>query len=177
MSAIIGQVLPFLSQEHQQQVATAVERAKQVELERPELTSSLTENIAGHDGRSQLLHRLLSWRRRSRRRPARHCPTDAAARPGPGWAGGQYRQPGERPPRPPRPPRAPTWSSRPPSGSAGSSARPQHPHLSLLLPPPGEQSSEKVNDINLRYFKLMMEKKTLFKKEILSASLIFLFYV
>ena len=30
MSAIIGQVLPFLSQEHQQQVATAVERAKQV---------------------------------------------------------------------------------------------------------------------------------------------------
>ena len=34
MSAILGQVLPFLSQEHQQQVATAVERAKQVELER-----------------------------------------------------------------------------------------------------------------------------------------------
>ena len=31
MSAIIGQVLPFLSQEHQQQVATAMERAKQVE--------------------------------------------------------------------------------------------------------------------------------------------------
>ena len=30
MSAIIGQVLPFLSQEHQQQVATAVDRAKQV---------------------------------------------------------------------------------------------------------------------------------------------------
>ena len=30
MSAIIGQVLPFLSQEHQQQVATAMERAKQV---------------------------------------------------------------------------------------------------------------------------------------------------
>ena len=26
----MGQVLPFLSQEHQQQVATAVERAKQV---------------------------------------------------------------------------------------------------------------------------------------------------
>ena len=36
MSAIIGQVLPFLSQEHQQQVATAVERAKQVHTE-PEL--------------------------------------------------------------------------------------------------------------------------------------------
>ena len=30
LSAIVGQVLPFLSQEHQQQVATAVERAKQV---------------------------------------------------------------------------------------------------------------------------------------------------
>ncbi|XP_066944748.1 transducin-like enhancer protein 3 isoform X3 [Macrobrachium rosenbergii] len=30
LSAIIAQVLPFLSQEHQQQVATAVERAKQV---------------------------------------------------------------------------------------------------------------------------------------------------
>ena len=33
MSAIIGQVLPFLSQEHQQQVATAVERAKQVTMQ------------------------------------------------------------------------------------------------------------------------------------------------
>lgn len=30
LSAIIGQVLPFLAQEHQQQVATAVDRAKQV---------------------------------------------------------------------------------------------------------------------------------------------------
>merc|ERR1719350_511465 len=30
LSAIVGQVLPFLSQEHQQQVATAMERAKQV---------------------------------------------------------------------------------------------------------------------------------------------------
>ncbi|KAK8741477.1 hypothetical protein OTU49_002232 [Cherax quadricarinatus] len=30
LNAIIAQVLPFLSQEHQQQVATAVERAKQV---------------------------------------------------------------------------------------------------------------------------------------------------
>ncbi|XP_072938481.1 protein groucho-like isoform X13 [Epargyreus clarus] len=30
LSAIIGQVLPFLAQEHQQQVASAVERAKQV---------------------------------------------------------------------------------------------------------------------------------------------------
>jgi hypothetical protein len=30
LNAIIAQVLPFLAQEHQQQVATAVERAKQV---------------------------------------------------------------------------------------------------------------------------------------------------
>lgn len=30
LNAIIAQILPFLSQEHQQQVATAVERAKQV---------------------------------------------------------------------------------------------------------------------------------------------------
>lgn len=30
MNAIIAQILPFLSQEHQQQVATAVDRAKQV---------------------------------------------------------------------------------------------------------------------------------------------------
>ena len=39
MSAIIGQVLPFLSQEHQQQVATAMERAKQVS---PILTTDQT---------------------------------------------------------------------------------------------------------------------------------------
>jgi len=30
LNAIIAQILPFLSQEHQQQVATAVDRAKQV---------------------------------------------------------------------------------------------------------------------------------------------------
>lgn len=30
LNAIIGQILPFLSQEHQQQVATAVDRAKQI---------------------------------------------------------------------------------------------------------------------------------------------------
>ena len=41
MSAIIGQVLPFLSQEHQQQVATAVERAKQVTM------SDLNSAVAG----------------------------------------------------------------------------------------------------------------------------------
>ena len=41
MSAIIGQVLPFLSQEHQQQVATAVERAKTVTM------SDLNSAVAG----------------------------------------------------------------------------------------------------------------------------------
>lgn len=41
MAAIIGQVLPFLSQEHQQQVATAVERAKQVTM------SDLNAVVAG----------------------------------------------------------------------------------------------------------------------------------
>jgi len=30
LSTIIGQILPFLSQEHQQQIANTVERAKQV---------------------------------------------------------------------------------------------------------------------------------------------------
>ena len=44
MSAIIGQVLPFLSQEHQQQVATAVERAKQVTM------SDLNSAIGGAAG-------------------------------------------------------------------------------------------------------------------------------
>ncbi len=41
MAAIIAQVLPFLSQEHQQQVATAVERAKQVTM------SDLNAVVAG----------------------------------------------------------------------------------------------------------------------------------
>ena len=45
MSAIIGQVLPFLSQEHQQQVATAVERAKQVTM--ADLSSAIGGAAAG----------------------------------------------------------------------------------------------------------------------------------
>ena len=40
----MGQVLPFLSQEHQQQVATAVERAKQVTM------SDLNSAIGGAAG-------------------------------------------------------------------------------------------------------------------------------
>lgn len=35
MNAIIGNILPFLSQEHQQQVAGAIERAKQVTMSEP----------------------------------------------------------------------------------------------------------------------------------------------
>ena len=49
MSAIIGQVLPFLSQEHQQQVATAMERAKQVEAAQPLFYRlNLLTSPAGH---------------------------------------------------------------------------------------------------------------------------------
>ena len=45
LSAIVAQVLPFLSQEHQQQVATAVERAKQVTMS--ELNSVI--GVSEHD--------------------------------------------------------------------------------------------------------------------------------
>ena len=48
MSAIIGQVLPFLSQEHQQQVATAVERAKQVTM--ADLNTAIGGGAAGAAG-------------------------------------------------------------------------------------------------------------------------------
>merc|ERR1719433_1220253 len=57
LSAIVGQVLPFLSQEHQQQVATAVERAKQVTMaelnsvvgqtQRPDLARLMQLHAAG----------------------------------------------------------------------------------------------------------------------------------
>ncbi|KAL0870712.1 hypothetical protein ABMA27_005652 [Loxostege sticticalis] len=54
LSAIIGQVLPFLAQEHQQQVASAVERAKQV-------TMSELNAIIGvrHQQQQQGLQQLL----------------------------------------------------------------------------------------------------------------------
>ncbi|XP_022129837.2 protein groucho isoform X9 [Pieris rapae] len=42
LSAIIGQVLPFLAQEHQQQVASAVERAKQIHA-----SASLPHGVGG----------------------------------------------------------------------------------------------------------------------------------
>ena len=54
MSAIIGQVLPFLSQEHQQQVATAVERAKQVTMS--DLNSAVAGVGVSKDSSSKFYH-------------------------------------------------------------------------------------------------------------------------
>ncbi|XP_055385778.1 protein groucho-like [Condylostylus longicornis] len=61
LNAIIGQIIPFLTQDHQQQVATAVERAKQITMselntiigqQRPDLPRLLqqmhTQTIPGH---------------------------------------------------------------------------------------------------------------------------------
>ncbi|KAH9629746.1 hypothetical protein HF086_009873 [Spodoptera exigua] len=50
LSAIIGQVLPFLAQEHQQQVASAVERAKQVTMS--ELNAIIGQQIHASAGLS-----------------------------------------------------------------------------------------------------------------------------
>jgi len=57
MSAIIGQVLPFLSQEHQQQVATAVERAKQVTMS--DLNAVIGAAAAGAGGQRPDIARLM----------------------------------------------------------------------------------------------------------------------
>ncbi|KAK2710087.1 transducin-like enhancer protein 3-B isoform X3 [Artemia franciscana] len=54
LNAIIAQVLPFLSQEHQQQVATAVERAKQVTM--TELNAVLGQQRADLPRLLQQLH-------------------------------------------------------------------------------------------------------------------------
>lgn len=61
MNAIIGQIIPFLTPDHQQQVATAVDRAKQITMselntiigqQRPDLPRLLqqmhTQQIPGH---------------------------------------------------------------------------------------------------------------------------------
>lgn len=48
LNAIIAQVLPFLAQEHQQQVATAVERAKQVTM--TELNAIIGVRFRSSDG-------------------------------------------------------------------------------------------------------------------------------
>ncbi|KAH1021305.1 hypothetical protein HUJ04_010837 [Dendroctonus ponderosae] len=50
LNAIIAQLMPFLSQEHQQQVATAVERAKQVTM------SELNAVIGDEDNLQKLLN-------------------------------------------------------------------------------------------------------------------------
>ena len=65
LSAIVGQVLPFLSQEHQQQVATAVERAKQVTM--AELNSvvgvrcAFRLNEISEQDMSHLIHLISIW--------------------------------------------------------------------------------------------------------------------
>ncbi|KAL1428206.1 hypothetical protein MTO96_002610 [Rhipicephalus appendiculatus] len=52
LNAIIAQILPFLSQEHQQQVATAVERAKQVTM------TELNAIIGQHTGLAHLMQQM-----------------------------------------------------------------------------------------------------------------------
>lgn len=61
MNAIVVQILPFLSQEHQQQVASALDRAKQV-------TMTELNTIIGVSARQwfSLLQRWISRRRRRR---------------------------------------------------------------------------------------------------------------
>ncbi len=55
LNALIGQLLPFLAAEHQQQVAQAVERAKQVTM--PELNAIIGVSSTVYFG---ILHRLLA---------------------------------------------------------------------------------------------------------------------
>ncbi|XP_059081773.1 protein groucho-like isoform X1 [Tigriopus californicus] len=61
LSAIVGQILPFLSQEHQQQVATAVERAKQV-------TMSELNSVIGQQQRPDLA-RLMQMQAQANQLP------------------------------------------------------------------------------------------------------------
>ena len=56
ISLIIGQVLPFLSQEHQQQVTSAVERAKQVTMS--DLNSAI--GAAGAAGAAGVRYQLFN---------------------------------------------------------------------------------------------------------------------
>lgn len=46
LSALINQLVPFLSQEHQQQVLTAVERAKQITMSELNAVIGVSELIA-----------------------------------------------------------------------------------------------------------------------------------
>ncbi|KAL1117931.1 hypothetical protein AAG570_004244 [Ranatra chinensis] len=66
LNAIIAQILPFLSQEHQQQVATAVERAKQVTMTELNAIIGLFDDVsrccprtAGSDGRLETLCMII----------------------------------------------------------------------------------------------------------------------
>lgn len=88
LSGIIGQVLPFLAQEHQQQVASAVERAKQV-------TMSELNAIIGQQ-QQQGLQQLLQQIHASAGLP--HGVAGAGALLG---AGGLLFAPGAGPPPPP----------------------------------------------------------------------------
>ncbi|XP_068622633.1 protein groucho-like isoform X14 [Battus philenor] len=103
LSTIIGQVLPFLAQEHQQQVASAVERAKQV-------TMSELNAIIGQQ-QQQGLQQLLQQIHASAGLP--HGVGGAGALLG---AGGLLFAPGAGPPPPPHlPPPAHKVELPPPS--------------------------------------------------------------
>ncbi|CAG4940084.1 unnamed protein product [Parnassius apollo] len=128
LSAIIGQVLPFLAQEHQQQVASAVERAKQV-------TMSELNAIIGQQ-QQQGLQQLLQQIHASAGLP--HGVGGAGALLG---AGGLLFAPGAGPPPPPHlPPPAhkvelpPPTDIKPPVHPGG----PAPPPLLPGQPPPRE---------------------------------------
>ncbi|XP_075216976.1 TLE family member transcriptional corepressor groucho isoform X3 [Lycorma delicatula] len=89
LNAIIAQVLPFLSQEHQQQVATAVERAKQVTM------TELNAIIGQQQGLQQLLQQIHAQQ-------LPHCPpgVPAAAHAGAPGVGLLGFPPGAAPPHP-----------------------------------------------------------------------------
>ena len=141
MSAIIGQVLPFLSQEHQQQVATAVDRAKQVTM--ADLSSAIgpgagAASAAAAAGAAAGVSRRYEsiFVLRLNTSEAGHCEADAAARPGPGRPAGS--QPGLASEwAPGYAGSAPGRGARPPAWPPGSAPRPQHPDIAVLVPPPG----------------------------------------
>ena len=54
LNAIIAQLLPFLSQEHQQQVVTAVERAKQVSMSELNAIIGVSTHLNHHTYRARL---------------------------------------------------------------------------------------------------------------------------
>uniref|UniRef100_A0A8W7PKH4 Groucho/TLE N-terminal Q-rich domain-containing protein n=1 Tax=Anopheles coluzzii TaxID=1518534 RepID=A0A8W7PKH4_ANOCL len=56
LNALIGQLLPFLATEHQQQIASAVERAKQVTM--PELNAIIGDDIDDDDDRNDTSEKM-----------------------------------------------------------------------------------------------------------------------